>query len=115
MNNEEIFAAWSPEDSIWSTWVKPVVFAHLRMASPAPPQPEFLNEIAWAPPISNRFAMVLDLPGEEGVWLGVALSSRGYRPVPLYNALPLPYLELPLDGTPTASVAVVDVHPIVNA
>jgi hypothetical protein len=33
-------------------------------------------------------AVVVELPGEAGVFLGVALSEVGYRPVPLYNAVP---------------------------
>jgi hypothetical protein len=58
---------------------------------------------------------VLDLPGEQGVWMGAALAARGYRPVPLYNALPLPFgapMQNPVSGR---SVAAVDALPILSA
>jgi hypothetical protein len=47
----------------------------------------------WAPVAHERAALVLDLPGDEGVWLGLALAELGYRPVPLYNACPRPLEE----------------------
>lgn len=59
--------------------------------------------------------MVVDLPGADGVWLGVALAERGYRPVPLYNALPLPSGEPILDPISGRRVAAVDVRPIISA
>ncbi len=86
MTNEEIFAAWSPENSLWATWAKPVLFAHLDRACALPPSAETARDVVWSPATDQKFALVLDLPGEEGVWLGVALAGRGYRPMPLYNA-----------------------------
>lgn len=47
-------------------------------------------------------AIVVDLPGARAVDAGAALIERGFRPVPLYNALP-------------AQVAIVDVWPIMGA
>lgn len=37
---------------------------------------------------AGDFAVAVDLPGSDGVLLGVALAHVGYRAVPLYNALP---------------------------
>lgn len=59
--------------------------------------------------------MVLDLPRDEGIWLGLALATRGYRPVPLYNALPLPFGMPVFDPSSQRPVAAVDVVPIVSA
>jgi hypothetical protein len=64
---------------------------------------------------SEKVALVLDLPGEEGVWVGLALVGRGYRPVPLYNALPLPFGVASIDPVSQRSVAVVNVLPILSA
>ena len=36
------------------------------------------------------FTLVLDLPGHSGVTAALVLAAGGYRPVPLYNALPGP-------------------------
>jgi hypothetical protein len=59
--------------------------------------------------------VVLDLPGAEGVLTGVALAARGYRPVPLYNAVPLPFGEPQTDPLTGRAVAAVDVLPIIAA
>ena len=34
---------------------------------------------------AQNAGLILDLPGAEGVHLGLALAGHGYRPVPLYN------------------------------
>ncbi|MDB6029956.1 MAG: hypothetical protein JWM16_294 [Verrucomicrobiales bacterium] len=64
----------------------------------------------WATGLQNM-AVVLDLAGTEGVSVGLHLAERGYRPVPLYNALPWP-------GRRTAESlppSVVLVEPIMSA
>jgi hypothetical protein len=115
MTNEEIFAAWSPESSIWSTWAKPVLFAHLDTAIVLPPSTEASHDANWAPPPGEKIALVLDLPAEEGVHVGLALAHRGYRPVPLYNALPLPFGAPVFDPLSHRSIAAVNVLPIIGA
>src|SRR5262249_26112950 len=72
-------------------------------------------EVDWAPAAQERFALALDLPGDEGVWLGLALARRGYRPVPLYNALPLPFGMSAFDPVSQRPVAAVDIMPIIAA
>jgi hypothetical protein len=72
-------------------------------------------EVGWVPAIEERTALVLDLPKDEGVWLGIALAGQGYRPVPLYNALPLPFGAPAIDPASQRPVAAVDVVPIVRA
>jgi hypothetical protein len=59
--------------------------------------------------------MVLDLPKDEGVWLSVELAGLGYFPVPLYNALPLPFGVPVFDPASQRPVAAVDVLPILSA
>jgi hypothetical protein len=97
MTNQQIFAAWAPEESVWSRWAKPVLFAHLDAASAEPATVERTFDASWSPPPAQKIAMVLDLPGADGVAVGVALAARGYRPVPLYNALPMPVWESPTE------------------
>ena len=118
MNKDEIFAVWAPDASIWSTWTKPVLFAHLDKVPPAseslrtPEQPINVN---WCPPTDEKVVVVVDLPGADGVSIGMALAERGYCPVPLYNAIPLPGNYPPLDPMTQRRIAAVDVAPIVNA
>jgi hypothetical protein len=58
---------------------------------------------AWVP--DRATAMVVDLPGSQGVTMALSLAAIGYRPVPLYNACP----------APAGTKALVDVRPIMIA
>jgi hypothetical protein len=115
MNKDEIFEAWAPDASLWSPWTKPVLFAHLDgggIPSELPPAP---SDISWCPQVENKVAVVVDLPGAESVSMGIALAERGYRPVPLFNAIPLPASQPILDPVTGRSKAAVDVIAIVIA
>jgi|SRR5579862_147791 len=115
MNKEEIFSVWAPEGSPWSNWAKPVLFAHMDAAFIDVPQPESAVDLNSFPVADGKTAMVLDLPGAEGVQVGMALAQQGFRPVPLYNAVPLPTVMRILDAGVAQPVAAVDVMPIVSA
>jgi hypothetical protein len=114
MTKEELFELWAPTGGRWSPWVKPVLFA----CSPeepvlaSPPAPFF--DLSELPSIAEQTALVLDLPGPDGVQLGLALAAQGYRPVPLYNAIPGPTLPTPVPQTQNFS-ALVNVNAIVDA
>jgi hypothetical protein len=114
-SKEQILSIWAPDDSVWSRWAKPVLFAHLDSALSQIPVRESPADLSWAPPPAENAAFVLDFPGAEGVLNGIALARLGYRPVPLYNAIPLPYgyrlLDPSLSGV---SVAAVDMLPILS-
>ncbi len=115
MTKEEIFALWAPGEAVWSRWVKPVLFACLDsgVAQSIPGDP--LADFSWAPPARERTAFVLDLPAAEGVFAGIVLAGRGYRPIPLYNAVPAPLAPQLLDPLTNARVAAVNVLPIMAA
>lgn len=100
---------------MWSPWAKPVLFAYTETAPPQPPVAETAPDLSWCPPSSEKVALVLDLPGAEGVVTCVALAGQGYRPVPLYNAIPLPFGEPKTDPLTGKSVSAVDVLPIIAA
>jgi hypothetical protein len=114
MNKEEIYSIWAPENSIWSRWAKPVLFAHLNSALSHIQVARAPGDVSWSAP-DERIAIVLDLPGADGVLTGLALAGRGYRAVPLYNALPLPFGESLLSPATCSRVAAVDVLPIISA
>jgi hypothetical protein len=86
MNRAQVFEAWAPERSPWSAWAKPVSFAWLRddgieASAPLP------HLTVPAVPVAGT-AIIVDLPGKNAVLAGVALAAQGFRPVPLFNALP---------------------------
>lgn len=95
VNREEIFEAWAPAGAAWSHWARPVLFAQMppeieRLPLPTSGQPWLLLDVAWAPPADGQTLLILDLPEQESVYLGLALAHRGYRPVPLFNACTAP-------------------------
>jgi hypothetical protein len=113
---ESIFQQWAPAGALWSNWVKPVVFASMD----EPPLLELPLEVEgsreWIPRPAEHAALVFDLPGAEGVKWGLVAAQLGYRPVPLYNALPLPIVSPEerkkyYDGQ-LPNVVVVDMRPI---
>jgi len=88
MKPSELYKLWAPEDSIWSNWAKPVLFADHAFDDRKPQTTDWRSSnVTWSPPPDSGTAMVLDLPGADAVWLGLALSQRGFRPVPLYNGV----------------------------
>jgi hypothetical protein len=115
MNKEEILSVWAPENSIWWHWAKPVLFAHLDSALSHIPVPSAPGDVSWSPAPNENVAVVLDLPGADSVLIGLALAASGYRPVPLYNALPLPFGQTLLSPATKSRVAAVDVLPIISA
>lgn len=114
MTKEEIYSTWAPAESFWSTWAKPVLFAHLNEHFESPAALP-LQDVSWAPAIEGRTALVLDFPCDEGVWVGLALARSGYRPVPLYNAIPHPFVTSVLSPVSAHSVVAVNVIPIAVA
>lgn len=91
MNSRELlYEVWAPAASPWSPWAKPVLFSLLPVIPAAGETPAAVVTTGWAPPADGTTALVLNLPGQDGVAASLALADRGYRPVPLYNAVPPP-------------------------
>jgi len=90
---EAIYTVWAPADSIWSPWVMPTPFVDL-VCLPIADEEKFdaLAALAGAQELERDLAIVADLPGAESVRYGLALATRGYRPVPLFNGSPVPTL-----------------------
>jgi len=83
---KKLFTTWAPPESIWSQWAKPVIFTYLKgmVTPPMPPIPAF--DFTGVPDAYSGAALVVNLPDEISVLMGVALAQRGFRPVPLYNS-----------------------------
>lgn len=87
MNPTELYNLWAPKDSIWTNWAKPVLFAdsaydELQTNTPADWRSQ---NLPWAPAPDSGSAIVLDLPGSDSVKVALALTQKGFRPVPLFN------------------------------
>lgn len=81
------YRIWAPDDTLWTQWAKPILFAHSPQSEP---RPYTLPPVSWAPHPDGYTAVISDQPGEDGVLEGLALAQLGYRPVPLYNGVPAP-------------------------
>ena len=123
MTPEEIYNAWAPLQSPWSVWAKPVVFAHLTAArNPYVLPPDEVSDpvtgsfdLSSIPPADGKTALVIDMPSATGVTLGLRLANeRGYRPVPLYNAVPAPFHAASVTMPTNRSVAI-ELHDILEA
>lgn len=112
-SKNEINRIWAPPDALWSRWVKPVLFAFCDAVLDAPAVRSARSQTDWIP-APRSFVIVVDLPGEEGVACGIELARHGYRPIPLYNALPFPSSEKQL-APETRSKTTVNVAPILAA
>ena len=110
----QLFDLWAPNSSPWSVWAKPVLFAQAWDAELEPPAQSLQLPTAppWAPRADGATIIVADLPGSLAVHVAEALAHAGFRPVPLFNAIPAP--TTPADDLPL-SPSIVDVEPIVAA
>jgi len=111
MTRDEIFACWAPLEGRWSSWVKPVLFPFLEKTESSSEDLVIDDFTPPSIPLGDT-AIVVNLPGVRSVAAGLALARKGWRPIPLFNALPGPGLELwETNYIPTA----VDVHAILKA
>lgn len=89
MMNKELYQIWAP-DAVdkWTRFAKPVLFDHA----------DNVDEFSFTAKIANiprkiiqlhnkKTAIIIDLPSETGVEVGLGLASEGFRPVPLYNGM----------------------------
>lgn len=86
MTNKECYRIWAPSGKTWSDWVRPVPFiaaqANVKgyhLGELSIPMIDFIDESF------HQAAIIVDLPGDESVEMGLALAKTGYRPVPVYN------------------------------
>ena len=99
MSPEDCYAAWAPDDVEWARWAKPVLFTQLDApAGTEPPALPAFDAVGALPEAGDGVAVVVELPGEESLLTGLKLATRGFRPVPLYNATwgPRPALDVSL-------------------
>ena len=94
MTGREAYGIWAKAGNKWVDWVRPVAFADIEgdgkeyfFSAENLMEPFFLDDVC------RRSALIVDLPGDDGVEMGISLAKEGYRPVPVYNG------TLPQNGT----------------
>lgn len=120
MTGKELFEIWAPNDSIWSRWVSPALFAQIDYANGEKLAQADETEIPWHEQKARPdTGVVIDLPGADSIRLALTLARRGYRPVPIINASPGPIgLQLNLLPQPARSkpsaIVVLDMSSLVR-
>jgi len=86
MTNKECYKIWAPSGKKWVDWVRPVPFVNAQAdvkgyhaGALSIPKIDFIDE-SW-----KNAAVIVDLPGDESIEMGLALAKMGYRPIPIYN------------------------------
>ncbi|MGN6371319.1 MAG: hypothetical protein ACTHN5_23945 [Phycisphaerae bacterium] len=117
MTRDEVFDSWAPRESVWTDWVKPVLFAQMPAAwdkesggVTVPAEGYALDAIA----ADGRTAVILDLPGETAVGTALQLARRGFRPVPLFNGAADGEYS-PLSGGTSGQGATIDMWSVMRA
>ncbi len=87
--DKEVYKIWAPTGKKWVDWVRPVPFVEMEHFTKGygscgntdngARRAEYADE-AW-----KDAAFIVDLPGGESVWEGIALAKKGYRPIPIFN------------------------------
>jgi hypothetical protein len=92
MSYRSVQDIWVGKGDRWSVWVKRPLFAALDTEEIEQdrdghyPVDEAAIECVQAWAAGAKTALVLDLPGAKSLKLGLALATRGYRPVLMVNA-----------------------------
>jgi hypothetical protein len=95
-SSEACYATWAPDGALWSPWVRPVLFTQLEGLGLSRDTIDLTGLEDTRFPDARRCAVIVDLPGSESVLLGLAIASRGFRPIPLFNSTsgPAPLVDV---------------------
>ena len=86
MTGRDIFKIWAPSGAKWVDWVRPVPFIEINEDSNKYELNNFIiPKINYIKELYKDTAIIIDLPGNDSIIEGIALSKIGYRPIPIYN------------------------------
>lgn len=84
----DAYKTWAPFGKKWVDWVRPVPFIEMHTEKkPYCVSKLSIPEIPDLDIMGDKTAIVVDLPGEDAVEMGLALVQKGYRPIPIYNGV----------------------------
>ena len=86
MKGKDVFKIWAPTGAKWVDWVRPVPFVAIDNDFKIYDVGNFIiPSINYIDKKSSDTAIIIDLPGNEGIKEGLALAKLGFRPIPIYN------------------------------
>lgn len=85
---KETYQIWAPYGKKWVDWVRPVPFIEIHTEKKGYCVSDLvIPEHICVEQMDTRTAVIVDLPGEDSIEMGLALAKRGYRPIPIYNGV----------------------------
>ncbi len=86
MTGKDIYKIWAPSGVRWTDWVRPVPFVFIKDLSKTNSAYNFtIPSINYLNKLPVNTAVIVDLPGYNGISEGLALAQIGFRPIPIYN------------------------------
>jgi len=86
MTGKDTYKIWAPAGAGWTDWVRPVPFVSIKDSFTPKTACNFtIPPINYISKLPAGTAVMVDLPGYDGIKEGLALARIGFRPVPLYN------------------------------
>lgn len=85
MTGKEVYKLYAPEGAKWTEWVRPVPFIGIDSYNRKLTPTWFDRKVIFMECYEKDTAIIIDLPGQESIELGIALAQIGYRPIPLFN------------------------------
>lgn len=88
MTAKEVYKIWAPKDVAWADWVRPVPFVaidSLDKTFEGTPLNSTIPIVEYESELNQHTAVIVDLPGDESIRMGIALGKLGVRPIPIYN------------------------------
>lgn len=83
--DKAIYDVWAPGGKRWVDWVRPVPFVELKQRNKGYHVSERKIPLCHKITGDKDTAVIVDLPGGESVFQGIALAERGFRPIPIFN------------------------------
>ncbi len=92
MSLKEVYNIWAPFGSRWIDWVRPVPFVSTNTSYVIREWIDYtIPTICYMRDYCKDMAIIIDLPAVNSIKEGIALTSFGYRPIPIFNGTnPMP-------------------------
>ncbi|WP_035345244.1 MBL fold metallo-hydrolase [Haploplasma modicum] len=87
MDKLEVYKVWANDESEWTKWVKPVMFANMNEFSSMQLNYNLGSDLNSDLIYSKDAICIVDLDGVKSLKQGLVLSDIGFRPIPLYNSV----------------------------
>lgn len=87
LKGKETYQIWAPYGKKWVEWVRPVPFIEIHTQKKG----YYVSPLSTSKQIEikadGKTAIIVDLPGQDSIEMGLTLANKGYRPIPIFNGV----------------------------